>query len=71
MIDRVFSNALGLTVLSLISACAMGSLLLVNSGLLEILAGHAAGGSARVALGVAVGVASYRLCRHRHELADS
>ena len=71
MMDRILSRTLNCTVMTLIVATASASLLIGYRGLFRLVSNDAEAGMVWLFAGVALGVASYLLCRHRHELADS
>ena len=71
MLDRLLARTLNLTIMALIVATAVGSLLLGYRGLLQLVGSRPGDGLAPLTLGVGLTVACFMLCRHRHELADS
>ena len=71
MMDRMLARILNYSVMTLIVAAASASLLLGYRGLFRLVSNDAEAGMIWLFSGVALGVACYLLCRHRHELADS
>lgn len=71
MMDRILVHALNLTVMTLIIATAIVSLLLGYRGLFRLVSDDAEAGMVWLFSGITIGVGCYLLCRHRHELADS
>ena len=71
MLDRMLARILNASVMTLIVAAASASLLLGYRGLFRLVSNDAEAGMIWLFSGVALGVGSDLLCRHRHELADS
>jgi hypothetical protein len=71
MMDRLLSRALSFSVMTLIVATATASLMLGYRGLYRLVSNDVEAGMVWLFSGVALGIACYLLCRHRHELADS
>jgi hypothetical protein len=71
MMDRLLSRTLNVSVMTLIVATAVASLVIGYRGLFRLVTNDAEAGMAWLFCGVGLGVGCYLLCRHRHELADS
>jgi hypothetical protein len=71
MMDRILARTLSCSVMALIVATAMASLLLSYRGLYRLVSNHVEAGMVWLFAGAGLGVGAYLLCRHRHELADS
>ena len=67
--DRLLIYALQLTIVGLICGCAVGSMIAGYQGFLQLLT-HKVGGGGWIALSLGLGIFSYQLCRHRHDLVD-
>lgn len=70
MLDRVLRGLLWTTVMGLISACAVGSLLLGYGGLMRLIGGDSAGGGGMMAGGLAAAGVAWGLCRNANDLMD-
>ena len=68
MMDRLLVYTLQLTIVGLICACAIGSLIAGYQGFLMLLTRQTGGGW--IALSLGLGIFSYQLCRHRNDLVD-
>ena len=70
MTDRILSRCLWLMVMSLIAGSAMGTLMLIYSGLFRIIMRQFETGGILTAAGAALGAACWALCRHSDDLID-
>ena len=70
MLDRLLSCSLHVTILSLITGCAAGALLLTYTGLFKLVGPSFTGGAGQMMIGLALGVFVFQLCRYRNELID-
>jgi hypothetical protein len=70
MTDRVLSRCLWLTIMSLIAGSAMGSLVLIYSGLSGLMGRQFEDGGVLVGSGIILGAACWALCRHSDDLID-
>ena len=71
MTDRLLARILNVTIMGLIVAAAVGSLLLGYRGLLQLVGSRPGDGVRPLLAGVGLAAACMFMCRHRHELADS
>ena len=69
MMDRLLICTLQLTIVGMICACAIGSMIAGYHGLLQLIGGQVAGGG-WVAFAVILGVVTYQLSRNRNDLVD-
>jgi hypothetical protein len=70
MTDRVLSRCLWLLIMTLIASSAMGSLILMYSGLFNLIGQHFQIGGLVVSAGIVLGVAAWMLCKHSDDLMD-
>jgi ABC-type Fe3+-siderophore transport system permease subunit len=70
MTDRILSRCLWLIVMSLIAGSAMGSLMLIYSGLFRVIMRQFEVGGVVTGAGVALAAACWALCRHSDDLID-
>jgi hypothetical protein len=70
MLDRFLNGALWLTVMSMITGTAAGSLGLSYRGLFELCATRYAWGGIALGAGMLLGLASYLLARNANDLID-
>jgi hypothetical protein len=70
MLDRFLNGALWFAVMVLISASAIGALLLSYHGLFDICAHRYHSGGSSVTIGVFLGIGSYLLARNANDLMD-
>jgi hypothetical protein len=68
--DRILSRCLWLLVMSLIAGSAMGSLILIYSGLFRVIMRQFEAGGVVTVAGVALAAACWALCRHSDDLMD-
>jgi len=70
MTDRVLSRCLWLLIMILIASSAMGSLILMYSGLFNLIGQRFQIGGLVVSAGIILGVAAWMLCKHSDDLMD-
>lgn len=70
MTDRVLSRCLWLLIMILIASSAMGSLILMYSGLFNLIGQRFQIGGLVVGAGVVLGVCAWMLCKHSDDLMD-
>jgi hypothetical protein len=70
MTDRILSRCLWLLVMSLIAGSAMGSLILIYSGLFRVIMRQFEEGGIVAAAGAALAGVCWALCRHSDDLID-
>ena len=70
MTDRLLTRCLWLLIMSLIAACAMGSLILIYSGLFRLITRQFESGGVIATSGAALGAACWVLCKHSDDLID-
>ena len=70
MTDRLLSRCLWLLIMILIASSAMGSLVLMYSGLFNLINQRFQAGSATASAGVMLGVGAWMLCKHSEDLMD-
>jgi hypothetical protein len=70
MTDRLLSHCLWLTIMSLIAGSAMGSLVLIYSGMAGLIGRQFEDGGVLVGSGIILAGACWVLCRHSDDLID-
>ncbi|MDB5321258.1 MAG: hypothetical protein JWN40_2889 [Phycisphaerales bacterium] len=70
MTDRILSRCLWLIIMSLIAGSAVGSLVLIYSGLFRLIMRQFDTGGLVVGAGTALATACWALCRHSDDLID-
>ena len=70
MSDRVLSRSLWLVVMCLITASAMGSLVMLYSGLFKLITHQFESGGTVIGVGILFGVGCWVLCKHCDDLVD-
>jgi hypothetical protein len=70
MTDRILSRCLWLSVMGLIGGSAMGSLILIYSGLFRLITRQLEVGGIVTASGIALAGACWVLCKHSDDLID-
>jgi hypothetical protein len=70
MTDRLLSRCLWLLIMVLIAGSAMGSLILMYSGLFNLIGRQFQAGGAVVGAGIILGVVAWMLCKHSEDLMD-
>jgi hypothetical protein len=68
--DRLLTRGLWLVVMCLIAGTAMGGLVLLYSGLFQLISMQLQAGGIVLGAGVLLGVASWMLCKHSDDLID-
>jgi len=70
MTDRLLSRCLWLVVMFLIAAAAIGSLILIYSGLFKLITRQFEDGGANTGAGVVLAAGCWALCKHSDDLID-
>jgi hypothetical protein len=70
MTDRILSRCLWLIIMSLIAGSAIGSLILIYSGLFRLIMRQFDMGAMVVGAGTALAAGCWALCRHSDDLID-
>ena len=70
MTDRLLARCLWLLIMVLIAGSAMGSLVLMYSGLFNLIGRQFQAGSAVAGAGIVLGVVAWMLCKHSEDLMD-
>jgi hypothetical protein len=70
MTDRLLSRCLWLLIMLLIASSAMGSLVLMYSGLFSLIGKRFQTGGVVATAGIVLGVAAWMLCKHSEDLMD-
>jgi len=70
MTDRLLSRCLWLLIMAMIAGSALGSLILMYSGLFTLIGRQFLMGSIAVGSGVVLGVGAWLLCKHSEDLMD-
>ena len=70
MTDRLLARCLWLLIMALIAGSALGSLILMYSGLFSLLGRRFQAGGAVVSAGVVLGMGAWLLCKHSEDLMD-
>jgi hypothetical protein len=70
MTDRLLCRCLWLVIMALIAGAALGSLILIYSGLFKLLGLQLGAGGAVTGAGIALGVGAWVLCKHSDDLID-
>jgi polyferredoxin len=70
MTDRLLARCLWFLIMALIAGSALGSLILMYSGLFTLIGHRFQMGGVVVASGVVLGVGAWMLCTHSEDLMD-
>ena len=70
MSDRLLSRCLWLVMMCLITASAMGSLVMLYSGLFNLITRQFESGGTVFGVGILLGVGCWVLCKHCDDLVD-
>lgn len=70
MTDRLLARCLWLLIMTLIAGSAMGSLILMYSGLFKLIGRRFEVGGAVVGAGIVLGVGAWLLAKHSEDLMD-
>ena len=70
MTDRLLARCLWLLIMALIAGAALGSLILMYSGLFTLIGQQFLIGGIAVGSGVVLGVGAWLLCKHSEDLMD-
>ena len=70
MTDRLLARCLWLLIMALIAGCAMGGLVLMYSGLFNLIGRRFQTGGVVIAAGVVLGAGAWLLCKHSEDLMD-
>jgi polyferredoxin len=70
MTDRLLARCLWLLIMALIAGSALGSLILMYSGLFSLIGHRFLMGGIVVASGMVLGVGAWMLCKHSEDLMD-